>query len=98
MTTTWRMFSDRCVARRSRHGMISDSSEHADETFDCPCRRSTKMIGTSPIRQPLLRGLEQHLDEKRVAVRDHRCRAAAARALRGASSGSRSCSRWRTGR
>ena len=36
---------------RSRHGMMSDSISTDDDTFDCPTRRSTKMIGTSARRK-----------------------------------------------
>ena len=39
----------------SRHGVISDSISTEPDTFDCPWRRSTKMIGTSPKRQPARR-------------------------------------------
>src|SRR4051812_36896640 len=44
---------DRPRARStSRHGMISDSINTFDESFDWPRRRSMKMIGTSPMRKP----------------------------------------------
>ena len=36
----------------SRHGMKIDSSTTLVDSFDTPWRRSTKMMGTSPIRAP----------------------------------------------
>jgi hypothetical protein len=38
--------------KTSRHGVIADSINTPRETFDSPSRRSTKVIGTSAIRQP----------------------------------------------
>ena len=35
-----------------RQGIASDSRRSLRESFDCPCWRSTKMIGTSQIRHP----------------------------------------------
>ena len=43
---------DRRRRRRKRQGTMSDSASTLPETLDCPWRRSTKMIGTSPMRQP----------------------------------------------
>ena len=37
---------------RSRHGIINDSMSTPFESFERPCRRSTKIIGTSSIRHP----------------------------------------------
>src|SRR5262249_6709030 len=36
-----------------RHGITMDSRMTLEESLDCPCRRSTKMIGTAAIRAPL---------------------------------------------
>ena len=40
-----------CVSAR-RHGVISDSSSTAVDSFEAPCRRSTNTIGTSAMRRP----------------------------------------------
>ena len=81
------------VPQTSRHGMIIDSSSTPLDSFDAPCRRSTKMIGTSPMRQPRRAASNSISTSERVAVRDDAARAAAAPAPRGASSGTRWCSR-----
>ena len=65
------MFSGAIGGARAATGMTSDSSRTCDDSLDWPCARSTKMIGTSPMRQPRAARLEEHLDEERVAVRDH---------------------------
>ena len=36
----------------SRHGVTADSTITARDSFDSPCRRSTKVIGTSAIVKP----------------------------------------------
>ncbi len=36
----------------TRQGVMADSMTTVVESFDCPVRRSTKMMGTSPMRQP----------------------------------------------
>ena len=41
-----------CGRKRSRQGMTSDSASAFSDTFEWPCRRSTKTIETSPIRAP----------------------------------------------
>ena len=91
ITTTWRVTGP--CGRASRQGVISDSMRTALETFDWPCRRSTKMIGHFADAAAAPAGFEQHLDQEGVAVRDHVARAADAPATRAASSGTRSCSR-----
>jgi hypothetical protein len=36
----------------SRQGVSMDSNTMPADIFDTPCRRSTKMMGTSPMRAP----------------------------------------------